>query len=118
LIAELVEPGLIRLFPRAAVLPQLEATKQRLEQRADGGDALAVFFDRWRPVVYYPSNGSVLLGEIIAVFLLKDHEHTEAVFVEARGTFVGVMTLPTRNARLARLAAQTFPAEPPEEDGE
>ena len=117
LIAELVTPGRIRLFLKSDISPQIEAARRVLGDKPGDGEALAAFDDRWRPVVFYGSNGSVVLGEIVAVFLLSDPQEAETIFIEARRAFVSVMTLAVRNARLQTYARQTQLAEPDDNTG-
>lgn len=103
-IAELLEPGHVRLHEAENVLPKIEELRVRIvEGHTNPREELLALFDRFRPVTYYPSDTRIHLTPSIASYLCPSVSEDQLLYVETHGNRVDILTLELRNRRLENL---------------
>lgn len=101
LIAELVEFGRVRLHIEAEIRQKIDALRAEIDQgeAADRFERLGVLHDKYREVKFYTKEKTVLLKPVIVVYLGVTKNDDRQVFVEARKSFIDIMSLEYRNQR-------------------
>jgi len=106
LIAELVDPGYVRLRPEEHVLPSIEAVRTLLAEESDAITKLGVLADRYRKVVQQ-LDFRVRLTEPVLLFLEIQPGEQPFLLLQASAMVLEVMSLRYRNSLLSKFKAET-----------
>lgn len=110
-VAELLEPGRIRLYLEKNIQSKLDELRAQIVESdvANREELLAVLNDRYRIVKFYTKTEGkpVILKVQIVVYLAIAPEDARQVWVEGKRETVDIMSLGYRNRRLDRLKGET-----------
>lgn len=102
LIAELVEFGRVRLHMEADIKHKIDALRAEIYEgeASERFERIGVLNDKYREITFYTKEKTVLLEPVIVVYLGVTKNGDRQVFVEARKSFIDIMSLEYRIQRL------------------
>ncbi|HUY03720.1 MAG TPA: hypothetical protein VMV33_10570 [Rhodocyclaceae bacterium] len=109
LIAELIEFGRVRLHIKAEIQQQIDALRAGITQgdAADRFENIGVLNDKYRDATFYTKEKTVFLEPVIVIYLGVTKNGDRQVFVEARKSFIDIMSLEYRIQRLEKFREGT-----------